>query len=44
MNPATELYLKIGGVLVILLAVAGSLYGAYSHGGSVDGALVCEMG
>lgn len=31
----TSLYARIGGVLLILLAVAASLYGAYRHGVSV---------
>ena len=31
----TGLYARIGGVLLILLAVAGALYGAYRHGVSV---------
>ncbi|MCD5970789.1 DUF2514 domain-containing protein [Pseudomonas quasicaspiana] len=32
MSPATQLYLKLGGVLLVLLIIAGSLFGAYSHG------------
>ncbi|WP_163027260.1 DUF2514 family protein, partial [Pseudomonas viridiflava] len=31
----TWLYTRLGGVLLILLAVAGALYGAYRHGVSV---------
>ncbi|MBM0213206.1 DUF2514 family protein, partial [Pseudomonas syringae group genomosp. 3] len=31
----TGLYARVGGVLLILLAVAGALYGAYRHGVSV---------
>lgn len=31
----TSLYARLGGVLLILLAVAAPLYGAYQHGVSV---------
>ncbi|WP_032632987.1 DUF2514 domain-containing protein [Pseudomonas viridiflava] len=31
----TRLYARLGGVLLILLAVAGALYGAYRHGANV---------
>ncbi|WP_122569935.1 DUF2514 domain-containing protein [Pseudomonas viridiflava] len=31
----TGLYTRLGGVLLILLAVAGALYGAYRHGANV---------
>ncbi|WP_122563922.1 DUF2514 domain-containing protein [Pseudomonas viridiflava] len=34
----TGLYARLGGVLLILLAVAGALYGAYRHGVSVTDA------
>lgn len=41
MSPATQLYLKLGGVLLVLLIIAGSLYGAYSHGVHVT-ELACQ--
>ncbi|MCI8210791.1 hypothetical protein AUC61_14735 [Pseudomonas sp. S25] len=35
MSAATQLYLKIGGLALILLVIGASLYGAYSHGVTV---------
>ncbi|WP_095093825.1 DUF2514 domain-containing protein [Pseudomonas sp. Irchel 3A5] len=32
MSPATQLYLKLGGALFVMLIIAGSLYAAYGHG------------
>jgi hypothetical protein len=34
-EPAAALYLKVGGVLTVLLIIAAVLYGAYHHGESV---------